>query len=151
MLAITISWFLVGKMSEAFKNMIEHETHFIPNLTDEGLNALAIWKIIRKGGMEEVWRFGKVSTKSITSPIEVSWWKGWKEGSIHYVGGGSGFVHLGGKSSREFKYGCGEVGGVENMSTRGARGDGSFGCKGSVWLAIAGVINKARVVVIIVV
>ncbi|GJX22176.1 hypothetical protein Tco_0226621, partial [Tanacetum coccineum] len=67
---------------------------------------------------------------------------------LRLVGGSDGRK---GSYSMEFKYGYGEVGGVENMSTRGARGDGSFGYEGSVWLAIGGVMNKARVVVIIVV
>ncbi|GJX14323.1 hypothetical protein Tco_0206081 [Tanacetum coccineum] len=44
------------------------------------------------------------------------------------VGSGGGLVHLGGKSSSEFKYGCGEFGGVVKISSRGAKGVGSFGC-----------------------
>nr|GEV72629.1 hypothetical protein [Tanacetum cinerariifolium] len=54
------------------------------------------------------------------------------------------YVHLGGKSSREFKYGCGKVCGVVNISALGARGDGSFGYKESVWLVIGGATDKAR-------
>ncbi|GKB97845.1 hypothetical protein Tco_0983982 [Tanacetum coccineum] len=81
--------------------MIEHETHFIRNLMDEGLSVLAMrtldWLVVYLN-----------------------------------VRGGSGSEHLGGKSSREFKNRCGEVGGVENMSGRvwlfeGSRiGDDSF-------------------------
>ncbi|GJR91771.1 hypothetical protein Tco_0215782 [Tanacetum coccineum] len=44
------------------------------------------------------------------------------------MGSDGGLVHLGGKSSSEFKYRCGEVGGVVKMSSRGAKGVGSFGC-----------------------
>ncbi|GJT51424.1 hypothetical protein Tco_0977581 [Tanacetum coccineum] len=36
-------------------------------------------------------------------------------------GSGGGLIHLGGKSSRVFKYGCGEVGGVMKTSSRGSR------------------------------
>ncbi|GJX55890.1 hypothetical protein Tco_0285787 [Tanacetum coccineum] len=39
------------------------------------------------------------------------------------AGSGGGLVHLRGKSSSVFKYGCGEVGGVVKMSSRGARGE----------------------------
>ncbi|GKE23388.1 hypothetical protein Tco_1434900 [Tanacetum coccineum] len=66
MFAIIISWFLVCDVSEAFKDMIEHETCFIPNLMDEGLSALAMGTICgggrcgRKGGMEDVWRVENV-------------------------------------------------------------------------------------------
>nr|GFA08024.1 hypothetical protein [Tanacetum cinerariifolium] len=101
-LAILFSWFLVYDVSEALKDMIEHETHFIPNLMDEGLDALRI---------RTKWFW--LSTKSITSPIEVGWWKGRKEGFVLHVIGrlisdclnvrGGGFKLLGGKSSREFK------------------------------------------------
>ncbi|GJX83363.1 hypothetical protein Tco_0332844, partial [Tanacetum coccineum] len=41
-LAITISWFLAAEVVESFKNVVEYETHFILNLMDEGLSALAM-------------------------------------------------------------------------------------------------------------
>nr|GEV90783.1 hypothetical protein [Tanacetum cinerariifolium] len=59
----------------------------------------------RKGGIEEVWRFRKVV------------------GGRYDGRGRGGFKHLDGKSSRDFKYGCGDIGRVENMSSQGARGD----------------------------
>ncbi|GJU27575.1 hypothetical protein Tco_1166196 [Tanacetum coccineum] len=105
MITITISWFLVCEVGEAFKDMIEHETHFIPNFMDEGLSALAMGT----SGMEGVWRVEnmvegsddgggstceivlvlsnlfndlftghegfRMGTKSTISPIEVGWWK----------------------------------------------------------------------------
>ncbi|GKA97893.1 hypothetical protein Tco_0825787 [Tanacetum coccineum] len=70
MLAITISWFLVCEVSEAFNDMIEHETHFIPNLMDEGLSVSAMETIYgggrcgRKGGMEDVWRVENVVVRN---------------------------------------------------------------------------------------
>ncbi|GJR35198.1 hypothetical protein Tco_1210882 [Tanacetum coccineum] len=88
MIAITISWFLVCEVGEAFKDMIEHETHFIPNFIDEGLSALAMGT---KGGFNVIGQILKLSnlfndlftghegfrmgTKSTISPIEVGWWK----------------------------------------------------------------------------
>ncbi|GJX89041.1 hypothetical protein Tco_0341055 [Tanacetum coccineum] len=126
------------EVSEAFKNMIEHEMHFNPNLMDEGLSALIMRTIYgggrygRKVRIADVWRVEifmgwcddggggicelpklfndlfpghegfRMGTKSTMSPIEVGWCK---EGFI---------LHL--------MYGCGEVGGVVNMSSRGARG-----------------------------
>ncbi|GJS21573.1 hypothetical protein Tco_0450205 [Tanacetum coccineum] len=106
MLAITISWVLVCEVSEALKDMIEHETHFISNLIDEGL----IVSAMGTSSIEDVWRIKTVSgfnvngqilkfpklfndlftghegfwmgTKSTISPIEVGWWK---EGFILHV------------------------------------------------------------------
>ncbi|GJT46421.1 hypothetical protein Tco_0955136 [Tanacetum coccineum] len=40
------------------------------------------------------------------------------------VESGGGLTHLGGKSSSVFKYGCGEVGGVVKISSRGVKGEG---------------------------
>ncbi|GJW19968.1 putative reverse transcriptase domain-containing protein [Tanacetum coccineum] len=52
---------------------------------------------------------------------------------------GGGLAHLGGKSSRVFKYECGEVDGVVNTSSRGARVVGAFGCRVSKGVAIGDV------------
>ncbi|GKC51426.1 hypothetical protein Tco_1074171 [Tanacetum coccineum] len=51
-------------------------------------------------------------------------------------GSGGGLVHLGGKSSRLFKYGCVKVGGVVNTSSRGAGVVGAFGYGASSGVAI---------------
>ncbi|GJW65820.1 hypothetical protein Tco_0117704 [Tanacetum coccineum] len=63
MLAITISKFLVGEVSELFKN-VKHETHFIPNLRDEELSALTMFVVVERLVERVVWRkfeeFGKV-------------------------------------------------------------------------------------------
>ncbi|GJS73687.1 hypothetical protein Tco_0706528 [Tanacetum coccineum] len=50
---------------------------------------------------------------------------------------GDGLAHLGGKSSRVFKYGYSEVGGVVNNSSQGARVVGAFGYRESKeWLLV---------------
>nr|GEX11892.1 hypothetical protein [Tanacetum cinerariifolium] len=59
--------------------------------------------------MEEVWRFRKVV------------------GGRYDGRGGGGFEHLAGKSSREFKYGCGDIGRVKNMSSQGKSSSKSCG------------------------
>nr|GEV86608.1 hypothetical protein [Tanacetum cinerariifolium] len=51
---ISLLKYISSKVSEAFKDMIEHEMHFISNLMDEGLSHEGFW----------------MGTKSTISPIE---------------------------------------------------------------------------------
>nr|GEX17887.1 hypothetical protein [Tanacetum cinerariifolium] len=122
----------------------------------------------RKDGMDDFLRVEKVvegcddgggSGRALSLPFLLVRLVGRKKGSISMrlirgtgwlviclsARSGGGLEHLGGKSSREFKYGCGEVGGVVKMSSRDARGEGSCSCKASDWLAIGRVRDKARV------
>ncbi|GJX64504.1 ribonuclease H-like domain-containing protein [Tanacetum coccineum] len=98
MLTNTILWFLVCEVSEAFKDKIDHEMHFILNLMDDGLSALEMRKIIVEGGFNVIGRILKFSnlfidlfmghegfqmgTKSTMYPTEVD---RWKEGFIFHV------------------------------------------------------------------
>nr|GEY35155.1 hypothetical protein [Tanacetum cinerariifolium] len=123
----------ICEISEVLKDVMEHETHFIPNLMGEGLNALAMWIIRRKGWLvigSSVGSGGGLVHLGVKSSSVFTYGcvrrKGWLViGSS--VGSGGGLVHLGVKSSSVFTYGCGEVGGVVKMSSQGAKGKGSFG------------------------
>nr|GFA86584.1 hypothetical protein [Tanacetum cinerariifolium] len=63
----------------------------------------------QKGGMEEVWRFGKVVGGCDNGRCG--------RFQCHLTCLGFGEFLLSGKSSREFKYGCGEISEVVNMSS----------------------------------
>ncbi|GJX05980.1 hypothetical protein Tco_0193912 [Tanacetum coccineum] len=88
----------MSKNVETIENVIEDESHFITKDVDNDLGALAMFA---KHFMGE----HRKGVRSIDS----------NDGR-----GGGGFVALGGRSSRESKSTCGEVGGVEKMSSTGS-------------------------------
>ncbi|GJZ40773.1 hypothetical protein Tco_0587659 [Tanacetum coccineum] len=80
----------MGECVKALENVIEDEPHFITKIVDNDLRALTM---ITK----------HFATKRLIDSNEGR--------------GGGGLVVLGGKSSRESKNGCVEVGGVEKLSS----------------------------------
>ncbi|GJU30636.1 hypothetical protein Tco_1174225 [Tanacetum coccineum] len=101
MLATTISWFLVCEVSETFKDMIEHEIHFIPYFMDEGLSVLAIGTsvhvMVELMMVNQSIKIDQVKEGFILHVIVD--WRSWLE-ICSKVRSGGGFVHLGGKSAR---------------------------------------------------
>ncbi|GJU01017.1 hypothetical protein Tco_1111355 [Tanacetum coccineum] len=81
------------------ENVIEDEPHFITKIIDNDLRALTM---ITEHFMS---KHGKGIVGSQSRKL---WWQGWER-----------LVVLGDKYSRESKNGCGEVGGVEKISSTG--------------------------------
>ncbi|GJW45015.1 hypothetical protein Tco_0073814 [Tanacetum coccineum] len=143
MLAFTISRSLVCKVGKMFKDMMKHEAHFIMNFMDDALSVLAMGAHVSScdGGMDDGSGGGMACgfILHILCILEGDFFvigqivklvkffndlfMGHDRGRLAMcsrVGSEGGLAHLRGKSSSEFKYGCGEDGGVVKISARGA-------------------------------
>ncbi|GJT52257.1 hypothetical protein Tco_0978414 [Tanacetum coccineum] len=75
--------------SEVFKDVMKHETHFIPNLMDEGFECVGnghkcVLEKVEWMTVGQSIRIDQVGAKSTISPSETSWWK---EGfNLHVIG-----------------------------------------------------------------